>query len=147
MIHITFRKKVNKPEIRIYFFPLQNNSSQVVRVFLRQNVTNLRFSFSSIACHWNLPCKLRGVVSRSRTYPYFPWENSPPRYDRTLTKDPWQQNYVSHFYFLHLIRVSLANIAMPFSPSDAIFLLNSEKFPSLCQVTRIFRVEITSRLL
>lgn len=53
-----------------------------------------------------------------------------PCYDRALTEDPSQQNYVSHFYFLHLIRVSLANIAMPFSHSDAIFLPNSGKFPS-----------------
>lgn len=35
---------------------------------------------------------------------------------------------------------------MPFSPSNVIFLPNSEKFPfALCRVTRIFRVEITSR--
>lgn len=69
-----------------------------------------------------------------------------PCYDRALTGDPSQQNYVSHFYFLHLIRVSLANIAMSSSPSDAIFLPNSGKFPfTECGVTRIFRVEITSR--
>lgn len=121
-------KKTNKLEKRVsVFFP---RTTTHLRILPSANVTNLCFSFSLGVCHWNLPCKLCGVVSRSRTYPYFPWEN--PCYDRALTEDPSQQNYVSHFYFLHLIRVSLANIAMPFSPSDVIFLPNSEKFPSRC---------------
>jgi len=126
LIYIMLKKEQIRENTFLLFFRSNTTHLRIPSA----NVTNLCFSFSLGVCHWNLPCKLRGVVSRSRTYPYFPWEN--PCYDRALTEDPSQQNYVSHFYFLHLIRVSLANIAMPFSLSDVIFLPNSEKFPSRC---------------
>lgn len=108
------------------------------------NVTNLCLSFLLGVYHRNLPCKLHGVVSRSRTHPYFPGEN--PYHDQALTEDPSQQNYISHFYFLAFDSSFTCKYREPFSPGDAIFLPNSEKFRSPCdRVTRIFRVEITFR--
>jgi len=69
------------------------------------DVTNLRFSFRATEiCLANDAVAVRGCIlifaeeSEIVTIPM-------------LSVNPLQQNYVSHFHFLHLIRVSLADIA------------------------------------
>jgi len=86
------------------------------------DVTNSRFSFRATEiCLANDAVAVRGyiLIFAEKSLVTIP----------ALSVNPSQQNYVSHFHFLHLIRVSLADIATP--------LLHRQRYfsPQLRQVS------------
>lgn len=114
------------------------------------NVTNLRFSFPLGACQWNLPCKLRGVVSRSRTYLYFPWETlvTTERLPGILRNKIMFLISTSCIWFEFHLQISrcrspLATLFFSLTPTS--FRRGVREGERGKGVTRIFRVEITSR--
>lgn len=109
------------------------------------DITNLRFSFPVLAhaieiCLANYAASLAAFADISLFSLRKPFLR-PGRLPRILRNKIMFLISTCYIWFEFHLQISRCR----FSPSDAIFLPNSGKFPPLCRVTRIFRVEITSR--